>query len=118
MECKFYIGQKVVCITNGTWVLQDRDGKIIPHTYNVPIKGEIYTIRSLEYVDKLPIPNSFTLVGVHVRLVEIVNDPIPTVYEGVKEIQFFHTEFKPLEEKKTDISIFTDMLIKQPEKVD
>ena len=106
MECKFYIGQKVVCIDND--LHEDFFGKKSrPYSGNMPIIGHVYTIRSLQYVKHCRVP------GVYVRLVEIVN---PIKSNG-REDQFEHTIFKPLEEKKTDISIFTDMLIKQPEKV-
>jgi len=47
---------------------------------------------------------------------EIINPPCPYV-EGTFEPSFFPSHFRPLTERKIDISVFTTMLNKAPEKV-
>ena len=80
----FYVGQKVVCVQAG------------PDFFGRPIwvvKGDIYTIADV-----------FDSQGVSaVRLVEA-----PKVFN---ELGWIASWFRPVQEKKTDISIFTDLLI-------
>ena len=49
-------------------------------------------------------------------LEEIVNPPYRYV-EGTFEPSFFPSHFRPLAERKTDISLFTAMLYRKPENV-
>jgi hypothetical protein len=93
----FHVGQKVVCISN------TRAGgygwEILPDI------GAVYTIRSIEYRDR----------GGWLRLVEIVNRSALYMGYGYSEGQFHASNFRPAVTRKTDISIFTKMLI--PDKV-
>lgn len=94
------VGQKVVCIAKGTWERLRRD---YPGT-NCPQKGYIYTIRDV-YRDPFSGETG-------IRLVEIINEDF-FMLGGVKyyaEIGWCPHEFSPLEEKKTDISIFEKIL--------
>lgn len=93
------VGQKVVCIATGDWK------KVLSYdpACSVPKRGNIYTIREI-YLD--PYSGS-----TGIRLVEIVN--ALGLYLGTDRLierGWCLHEFKPLEEKKTNISIFTRML--------
>lgn len=100
----FSIGQKIVCV-----LMPNESSE--PHTWqsvpNHPIKNNIYTVRNtLMY----PYSNA-TCPAVY--LVEITN-PINTWKTPhmiiIAECAFPENWFKPLEERKTDISIFEEML--------
>lgn len=93
----FRVGQKVVCISDD-WFCQ--------HPIVFPIKGRIYTVRG----KNLEPHNAVSPVGLY--LVEIVN----TVF-GARENAFDAEGFRPLVEKKTDISIFTHMLSGSPVRI-
>ncbi len=101
MICKFEVGQRVVCVndTFGAFsepsCLWNRVGNLGGLT-----KGEVYTIRrvGIDYITDLPV----------VWLVEIVR---PLIADDIYERGMDHRRFAPLEEKKTDISIFTQMLV-------
>jgi hypothetical protein len=104
MECKFHIGQRVLCVGTfaghyGRWsAYQD-----------LPQQGETYTIR-----DVFVCPRTGDIA---VRLKEIKNPQFHDAIAGWIEGGFVHTSFKPLETKKIDISIFTKMLQPDLEKV-
>lgn len=93
----FHVGQKVVCVY----------GEIIPHPDDPrgPIKGQVYTIswigdvhgRSGEYA--------------HLDLVEMPFDE-PGWVRG-----YDIRAFRPIVERSTDISIFTEMLDTTKQKV-
>lgn len=99
----FRVGQKVVCVKEPS-----RD----PLNTNevVPTLGNIYTIRSIaEYIG-----------GTGVRVFEIVN--APCLYaDGFMEVAFAAFCFRPLVERKTDITIFHRILdeasTKSPSKI-
>ena len=98
MQCKLMPGQKVVCIHEvGWWV----NVNIKNWGYTVPTVGSVYTIRELVMGGILCL-----------RLVEIVNPPLPSppCTAEDREPSFDVTAFKPLEEKKTDISALTKLL--------
>lgn len=90
----FHVGQKVVCVEE--WI--DWYG---PET--LPRKGKMYTIRELIDIGLAP----------SMRLMEIVN-PVNDCWLNVEpcEIAFDRSAFRPIVEKKTDISIFTEILRK------
>lgn len=91
----FYVGQKVVCIN------QEGIASDLPFPIEVPVKGRVYTIRDSFF---------HSIAGADaVRLVEIKN-PIYPYDNGMLEHCFGAFRFRPIEETKTDISIFTDML--------
>jgi hypothetical protein len=94
MECKFYVGQKVVAVEP---VERDHPANIhlSPYVNQIPIKGQVYTIRMV-YIDD----------GMHkpaVLLNELVNRIYP---KAGHEVGFSASIFRPA----TDISIFTAML--------
>ena len=102
--CNFYVGQKVVCIDDGS------DEK-----YNIPredmeywgdldglTRGHVYTVRALGAWGEYATGN--------VWLVEIVR-PLDCDYSlQFGEAPFAAARFRPVVERKTDISIFTAML--------
>lgn len=89
----FRVGQKVVCIDD-VWP---------PYRHPLillrPVHGEVYTIRFIE-------PAAY---GIGVLLEEIRNHP-SVFRDGAGEPGFLARRFRPLIERKTDISIFTEML--------
>lgn len=90
----FYVGQRVVCVddnwTNFDWC---------QHTPNKPTKGAVYTIRKLYYPPE----------GLACLLQEIVN-PMRQWSLAFGEGGFMCRRFRHVVEKKTDISIFTEIL--------
>lgn len=96
----WYVGQKVVCIDDTHW--DTRKGEKTPKI------NQIYTIR--EIVDDPYSPKPFQVAF---RFEEIVNK-LEEYLGGRTEKAFRERRFKPLEENKTDISIFTEMLNKTP----
>lgn len=82
----FHVGQKVVCVRApvsapyGPWRVH-------------PKLNEIYTVRDFKEVDSI-------------WLVELIND----IGISGTEAGFCISRFRPIVEKKTDISIFTAML--------
>jgi hypothetical protein len=98
----FRVGQKVVCV----------DGIFIdPRWYRSlerPVEKRVYTVRgyaSVEYLNATREPNVRCLI----YLEEIVNPPVMWDF-GVDEIAWPALRFRPVVERKTDISIFTAML--------
>jgi len=94
MECKFVVGQKLVVVS-----------KIKPKLHPdavVPKVGDVVTVRELF---ECPYSNK-----IGVRLVEYL---LPNHPEIGEEYLFKLEFFRPVNHRKTDISIFTDMLIKQ-----
>ena len=103
MECPFVVGQKVVCV--------DKCWKNKSNSYPdeiFPTQNQIYTIRTIELVEDGPHINV-----VVVRLIEIVNKTREYV-GGRLEPRFYHWHFKPLQETKTDISVFNKLLNPAP----
>ena len=101
----FRVGQKVVCVDD-----QGTD----PHGVLELHKGNIYTIRWIGMYKHPFEPNQLC-----VRLYEINqrgtvgrSQPVPDRH---KDIPFRATRFRPLEERKTDISVFITLLT--PKKV-
>jgi len=93
----FRVGQKVVCVD------ASKRGTLGSVNYDRPqlTKGAVYTIRELDGCD-----------GYHaVRLVEIV-EPILDIWidRGPSEPAWYSGRFRPIVERKTDISIFKAML--------
>lgn len=93
----FRVGQKVVCV----------DDEFHGDFFDVPclpVKGLVYTIRSIEVMtgsdgEQSPI----------IRLVEVINPAMPWTIGDV-EIGFVPRRFRPVVERKTNISIFKAML--------
>jgi hypothetical protein len=88
----WFTGQKIVCIDDGGFPISRANG------FATPVKDVVYTIREMIYY---PHQDCMGLM-----LQEIRNPVIPR--KG--EITFRESKFRPVVEKKTDISIFTAML--------
>jgi hypothetical protein len=86
----FRVGMKVVCIKLG-WP-NSRD---VP---NRPVFNQVYTIRAI--VDD----------GIGLLLCEIHNPPMDHV-EGYCEPAWWSSRFRPIVERKTDISCLTALLV-------
>lgn len=86
MECKFVVGQKVVCID---------DQPRLPSGKKLLTIGNIYTVSGfdIDYADRI-----------------FINLKETDGYKGFYNPAWFPHRFKPLEETKTDISIFTKLL--------
>lgn len=99
MECKFVVGQKVVCISK-SWM----DYVLNEVTMHCPIYGNVYTIKSIQVFDGIMDGIAFL-----------------TLKEIGGERVYAYTGFRPLQErpKETDISVFRKMLddVKEPERV-
>ena len=97
MDCKFFKGQKVVCKDEGgEWIKAD----VLPpcnQPVAFPEPGQIYTIR-----DFMVSPRE-RWVGL--LLVELNNK----CSSCGDEPSFDHYGFRPLDERKTDISVFEEI---------
>lgn len=91
----FHVGQKVVCI-NDDWTHPLR--RLVG---TVPRKGAIYHVRGFD-----------RFAPAFIYLVEIVNMVPPTF---TSEPAFLAESFRPIVERKTDISIFTKLLAPNPD---
>ena len=90
----FYVGQKVVCFSVNPSPYPCHHIEVSKLQIN-----KIYTIREI-----IKFSDRYSL-----RLVEIVNEP-RYFTNGFGEASYKIVRFKPLIEKKTDISIFTEIL--------
>jgi hypothetical protein len=96
----FRVGQKVVCVSDHAC----DDPRLLPggeYVPNWPSVGAVYTVRGLRDGPVRP----------HLLLEEVIN-PERFFAEGVYEMGWNPTRFRPVVERKTDISIFTDILRK------
>lgn len=92
----WHVGMEVVCV----------DGRFVPlHGERAPISGRTYTIRTISMCP------ATGMVGI--RLAEILN-PTTTVRkpddQGSREWGFYAIYFRPVQKRKTDISIFQRLL--------
>jgi hypothetical protein len=87
----FFVGQKVLCIKSKRWRSM-HNGRFMSSAERGPKYLEVVTIREFD--------DSF------LRFVEYRNSPI----RGGVECSFDPRHFRPVVERKTDISIFTKML--------
>jgi hypothetical protein len=95
----FRVGQKVVCIAESRGGGYPDDKR--------PVVGSVYTIRGIE------IDRRGCIDPIGVLLEEIVNEPrMYRGYDEPSEVSFASTRFRPVVERKTDISIFTEILRK------
>jgi hypothetical protein len=99
-----HIGQHVVCVDdrfvgeNGVF-----DPTFTERCPNLPVKGRIYTVRGFV----VPCAGCPRTPGI--LLEEIINPPCAYI-EGTFEPSFFPLHFRPLTDRKTDISVFMAML--------
>lgn len=102
-ECNFHVGQKIVLAKSFGALSTLRaaaDGVVLP------VEGEIYTLREFD-----PDMSNGILC---IRLVEVRN--APHIEDGL-EPSFEAALFRPVVERKTDISCFKAMLNPSKEKV-
>lgn len=100
----WHAGMKVVCIRENS--CKDWGGYYAKCRY--PIVGEVYTLRWIK---------AYETGEVGVLLMEIVN-PVGDFKVGLAGETLFRAEqFRPVQERKSDISIFTAMLHDQRSKV-
>ncbi len=95
----FRVGQKVVCIDDD-WGSAPMGGQV----QYLPTKNDVYTVRAI------------TVNGngkVFIRLHEIVNPQTDKHHEA----EFWAECFRPVAERKTDISVFRKLLQPNPEGV-
>jgi hypothetical protein len=98
-------GRKVVCIRSWRNPLTRAD--VI-----VPTKDEIYTVRDTGF-------GWFSGVRLPaLRLVEIRNEPFEAREFGIREPMYRSLDFRPIVERKTDITCFKEMLTPSPVTVD
>ena len=118
MECKFVVGQKVVC------VLGFESERWINTSPNRPIVGNVYTIREIkiETFDNTFFGGFVELPGLFFQ--EIQNPPRFFSRLGeTKEYAFPYNCFDSLNQRTTNIEVFTKILrpnrqkIKKPEHV-
>ena len=115
MECNFTVGQKVLAVKKVSPT--ERDIRMVEAAKRAgvifPKPGEVYTIRDIFTAARID-----GEVVVCVRVAEVINNPQMRFNTGfVGEIGFNASCFRPLVQRKTDISIFTDMLIEQKQPV-
>lgn len=99
----FHVGQKVVCV-NGRWT-----HPCASLVRDLPRKGAVYHVRDIEGPDIGSIDCDF------IRLIELRN---PIASGMIKEPSFAARNFRPVIERKTDISIFTRMLTPNKELIE
>ena len=101
MKCDFVVGQRVVCI-NGDWpewaLFQERFAA--PSPARVPMINEVLTIRAID-------------AGTTARTKDAVWLSFHEIENGW---DFRH--FRPLDSRKTDISVFTELLTSTDRLVD
>jgi len=115
MECNFVVGQKVVPVKRNDLTEREINAREVARRAGVtfPDVGKVYTIRDV-YSDTLS--NGQVIVGVH--LVEIINNPRIKLSSGkIGEVGFIANCFRPLVERRTDISMFKAMLNELKEQV-
>ncbi|WP_421439968.1 hypothetical protein [Agrobacterium tumefaciens] len=115
MEYNFTVGQKVLAVKKVSPT--ERDIRMVEAAKRAgvifPKPGEVYTIRDIFTAARID-----GEVVVCVRLVEVINNPQMRFNTGfVGEIGFNASCFRPLIERKTDISIFKAMLTPSKEQV-
>jgi hypothetical protein len=95
MECKFVVGQQVVCIKKDSWVYL---GTTFVVEAPAPKYGEVVTITDIETLDVFV--STEWNNGIYLKLKEYPDG------------RYFHENFKPLE--TTDISVFQKLLAPGP----
>lgn len=103
MECKFVVGQKVVCINDDRNAFKIPGIKYLETGLHGLKKGEIYTIKSI-------FENPATK-NINLELLELPRPPIPGK-DWKSTSGFMYKRFAPLNEKKTDISVFQSIVNK------
>lgn len=110
----FRVGQKVVCIDDGRYIAirVARSGilRFLPHPFTLLDhnlnRGDVYSITKIEFRNDAETAEPVPLLSV----------------DGARHFEhpdtgFLPGQFRPLVEKKTDISVFTALLNPSPSKV-
>ena len=93
----FRVGQRVVCV-DPTWGCS---GPLqASNCPNLPTKGTVYTVRGLISHNE----NLFLL------LAEITNPSVRDLFNRITEAVFEAHKYRPVVERKTDISVFRRLL--------
>ena len=106
----FRVGQKVVCVE--TWT---PGSNYSPNIVNGPVEGGVYTVREVGYLH----PWYPDLVVV--LLLELDNSGGKWTFRGAPyewEPPFAARRFRPVVDRKTDISLFRAMLTPSKQKVE
>jgi len=102
MDCEFVVGQKVVCVYDHFYT---EDCEILGISgFQLPALGEILVIRDILLDEIFQSPS---------LLFEGLTNPLHPYFKC--EFGFTPRAFRPLVEKKTDISVFQKVLIKLDE---
>lgn len=104
--CNLVVGQRVVFFGKGSYPTFETAYSAAGLIFCAPKRGHIYTVRTISAEES-------GVVGI--RLQEIINAHLPPPYP-TEECQFWHGEYVPVVENKTDISIFKKMLTPKKEK--
>jgi hypothetical protein len=96
----FRVGQKVVCVREPC---PGHERRFAYPDEQIPKFGSVYTIRDALMIQGESCPQY--------RLQEIVN-PVYRYSQGAMECTYPHAAFRPVIERKTDISCFTQILDK------
>lgn len=108
-SCNFQVGQKVVCVKPSP--LEQRVLRMLASMgCMMPSIGQTLTIRDVYVGSFKGQPEVF------LKFHEIVNPPVHC-RDVFREGGFIANRFRPVVERKTDISIFQAMLNKTPEQV-
>ena len=108
MKCNFVVGQKVVCIASDGGM----EGFEVLSTYDQPIVGKIYTIRDVK-IGAIQNRVGLKFVEINDQRVFVRNG----IVSGSVSILWEPTNFRPLNQRPTDISIFKAMLTPKNEQV-
>lgn len=106
MECNFTVGQKVVCVNADVTAGYRIPGLNYSGDLSGLRDGAVYTIREVFLCD------------IHGRVLISLNEIRRRVQEGTKqEFGFDPRRFRPVDHRKTDISVFKAMLNPSKEQV-
>ena len=105
--CNFRVGQKVVCVDALVWTL----GNCASETPSGLREGEVYTIRAIRFD-----PNS-NYRGINGGFLLDLEEAAPSK-SWTRSIGFASARFRPVVERKTDISVFRAMLTPSKQKVE
>jgi hypothetical protein len=97
------IGQKVICVVPDRFWTQ----QVCPSLKVTPRKGEVYTVTGFEDLNGVPC--------IHLR--EIAG--LSCECGGINNAPWLIAAFRPVNERKTDISVFTEIMHKTnaPERI-
>lgn len=110
MECNFVVGQKVVLVDD-KWPKRTYSGQITR-----PVRGGVYTIREI----RLSLVPERGGIRPCLLLSEIVNGKVAVESPagmGMGEPTFDCSRFRPVQARKSDISVFKAMLNPSKEQV-